>query len=127
MPIRSPTETPSETSATAKLKEALKAFGPVNVGSFVHNSLIPYRDTLPLTRSVSLRTGGNAWRGWFPFEGELTSENQNPWQAIGGVALLWPAVRIVLGLGYGNYFIPGINIAMPDRTLVPDLSISVVL
>jgi isopenicillin N synthase-like dioxygenase len=22
---------------------------------------------------VSLRTGGNAWRGWFPFEGELTS------------------------------------------------------
>jgi hypothetical protein len=22
---------------------------------------------------VALRTGGNAWRGWFPFEGELTS------------------------------------------------------
>ena len=60
-------------------------------------------------------------------EGELTSENQNPWQAIGGVALLWPAVRIVLGVGYGHYFIPGINIAMPDRTIVPDLSISVVL
>lgn len=60
-------------------------------------------------------------------EGELTSENQNPWQAIGGVALLWPAVRIVLGLGYGNYFIPGVSIAMPDRIFVPDLSISVVL
>lgn len=60
-------------------------------------------------------------------EGELTSNNEHPWQAVGGVALLWPAVRVVLGAGYGNYFIPGFTIAIPDRGIVPDLSISVVL
>lgn len=60
-------------------------------------------------------------------DGELTSTNEHPWQAVGGVALLWPAVRIVVGAGYGNYFIPGFTIAAPDRGFVPDLSISVVL
>lgn len=60
-------------------------------------------------------------------DGELTSTNEHPWQAVGGVALLWPAVRIVLGAGYGNYFIPGFTIAIPDRGIVPDLSISVIL
>ena len=60
-------------------------------------------------------------------DGEMQPAVEHPWQAIGGVAFLWPAVRVVLGVGYGNYFVPGISIAMPDVTIVPDLSVSVVL
>jgi hypothetical protein len=60
-------------------------------------------------------------------EGELRPRVEHPWQAVGGVAFLWPVVRIVLGVGYGHYFIPGFTIALPDRTIVPDLSVSVVL
>ncbi len=60
-------------------------------------------------------------------EGEMSPRVVHPWQVVGGVALLWPGVRVVLGAGYGNYFIPGIGIAFPDRTIVPDLSIWVVL
>jgi hypothetical protein len=60
-------------------------------------------------------------------EGEMSPRVVNPWQVVGGIALLWPGVRVVLGAGYGNYFIPGINIAFPDRTIVPDLSVWVVL
>lgn len=60
-------------------------------------------------------------------EGEMSPRVVHPWQVVGGLALLWPGVRVVLGAGYGNYFIPGIGIAFPDRTIVPDLSLWVVL
>lgn len=60
-------------------------------------------------------------------DGEMTPAVEHPWQAIGGVAFMWSTVHVVLGVGYGNYFIPGVSIAMPDVTIVPDLSVSVVL
>jgi hypothetical protein len=60
-------------------------------------------------------------------EGELSPRVEHPWQVIPGVAFLWTNVRLVIGVGYGNYFIPGIGMAMPDRSIVPDFSLSVVL
>jgi hypothetical protein len=36
-------------------------------------------------------------------------------------------VRLQVGVGYGHFFIPGIGLALSDRIIVPDLSLSVVL
>lgn len=60
-------------------------------------------------------------------EGEMAPLAEHPWQVIPGVGFSWTHVRLTVGVGYGNFFIPGIAIAMPDRTVVPDLSFAVVL
>ena len=60
-------------------------------------------------------------------DAELAPRVEHPWQAVAGVAFLWRYVRLGLGVGYGNYFAPGISIAAPDENIVPDLSLSVVL
>jgi hypothetical protein len=60
-------------------------------------------------------------------EGTMQPRVEHPWQVIPGVAFVWTNVRLVAGVGYGNYFIPGIGIAAQDRSIVPDLSFAVVL
>lgn len=60
-------------------------------------------------------------------EGSMRPRVEHPWQVIPGVAFVWTNVRLVAGVGYGNYFIPGIGIAAQDRSVVPDLSFAVVL
>jgi hypothetical protein len=60
-------------------------------------------------------------------EAELAPLEKHPWQVLGGVAFLWKAVRLSAGVGYGHYFIYGINIALPQRGVVPDFSLAVVL
>jgi hypothetical protein len=52
---------------------------------------------------------------------------QHPWEAIGGVAFLWHYFHLIVGAGYGYYFLPGLDIANPKRTFVPDASLAVVL
>lgn len=37
------------------------------------------------------------------------------------VVFSWKVVNLRLGLGYGNYSLPGINLVLPKKTLVPDL------
>ena len=59
--------------------------------------------------------------------GQFVPGVQHPWEAIGGVAILWRYVHVVLGAGYGYYFVPGFNIANPTKTVVPDANIAVVL
>ncbi len=39
---------------------------------------------------------------------------------------LWQRVRLSAGVGYGNYFIPGMQIALTKRSFVPEGSVSVV-
>jgi hypothetical protein len=51
----------------------------------------------------------------------------HPWEAIGGIAVLWKHVHLILGAGYGYYFLPGLNLAYPQKTFVPDASLSVIL
>lgn len=60
-------------------------------------------------------------------QGQLTPRVKHPWQAVGGVALLWRHFHLIAGAGYGYYFIPGLDIAVPTRTIIPDVSLSVVL
>jgi hypothetical protein len=60
-------------------------------------------------------------------EAEMAPQVEHPWQVIPGVAFSWKHVRLTVGVGYGNYFVPNIGIALPDRSIVPDLSFAVVL
>jgi hypothetical protein len=48
---------------------------------------------------------------------------EHPWMAVGGVALTWRYVGLVLGAGYGHYFAPGANVAFGARGFVPDASL----
>jgi hypothetical protein len=60
-------------------------------------------------------------------QGQLTPRVKHPWQAVGGIAVLWRHFHLIAGAGYGYYFIPGLDIAVPTRTVIPDVSLSVVL
>jgi hypothetical protein len=60
-------------------------------------------------------------------QGQLVPQVEHPWQVIGGVAFLWKYVHLTAGVGYGYYFVPGLDIAYPKRTVIPDASLSVVL
>jgi hypothetical protein len=50
----------------------------------------------------------------------------HPWQAIGGVAVLWTHFQLIAGVGYGYYFLPGVTLGYPAKTIVPDGDIAVV-
>ena len=58
-------------------------------------------------------------------EGQVAPRVRHPWQAVGGVAFLWDNVHLILGVGYGNYFAPGLDIAVPKQTIVPDGELAV--
>jgi len=53
--------------------------------------------------------------------------HQHPWQAVAGAAFLWKYFRLTAGAGYGYYFVPCMQIAVPKQTVVPYLSAEVVL
>ena len=52
---------------------------------------------------------------------------QHPWMVVPGVALLWQHLRITVGVGYGNYFLPGMDVPLRGAGFVPDGSLYVVL
>ena len=51
---------------------------------------------------------------------EATPLKEHPAMGIGGVALTWKHVGVVAGAGYGHYFIPGNNLALPYKGAVPE-------
>jgi len=57
----------------------------------------------------------------------MVPAHQHPWQAVAGAAFLWKYFRLTAGAGYGYYFVPGMQIAVPKQTVVPYLSAEVVL
>jgi hypothetical protein len=59
--------------------------------------------------------------------GQLAPRVRHPWQALVGVVFLWKYVHLSVGGGYGYYFIPGFDIAVPKQTFIPDASLSVIL
>jgi hypothetical protein len=58
-------------------------------------------------------------------DAEVVPRTQHPWEVIGGVAILLKHVHIIAGAGYGNYFVPGLEIPTQKRGFVPDGSLSV--
>lgn len=59
--------------------------------------------------------------------GQAEPRVSHPWEAIAGVAFLWRHFHLIVGAGYGYYFVPGIDLPYPKRGFVPDASLSVVL
>jgi hypothetical protein len=52
---------------------------------------------------------------------------QHPWQAVAGAGFLWKHFHLMVGAGYGYYFVPGLEIAVPKQSIVPLASLSVLL
>jgi hypothetical protein len=59
--------------------------------------------------------------------GQVVPVVQHPWEAIGGVAVLWKHFHLIVGAGYGYYFLPGLDVPNTTKTFVPDASLAVVL
>jgi len=60
-------------------------------------------------------------------DGQALQRVEHPWEAVAGVAFLWRYVHLIVGVGYGYYFVPGIDLPYPSRGVVPDGSLSLVL
>jgi hypothetical protein len=59
--------------------------------------------------------------------GQFVPPVKHPWEAFAGIAFLWQHFRASAGAGYGYYFVPGLDVANTSKTVVPDVSIAVVL
>ena len=56
--------------------------------------------------------------------GRLDALNvQNAWSLIPGVAWSWTTFNLRLGLGYGNFNVPGVNFVMPRKMICPELDL----
>jgi hypothetical protein len=54
---------------------------------------------------------------------ELKPTYSHPAMGVAGVALTWKHVGLVAGAGYGHYFVPGANLALPYNNVVPEGSL----
>jgi hypothetical protein len=79
------------------------------------------------TSRVNLQGSGTVGDVQMNIDGRLTPRVEHPWEAIAGIALLWTHVRLMVGAGYGNYFVPGMDVPLPDKGFVPDALLTVVL
>jgi len=59
--------------------------------------------------------------------GQALQRVEHPWEAVAGVAFLWKHLHLIVGVGYGYYFVPGVDLPYPSRGFVPDGSLSLVL
>ena len=59
-------------------------------------------------------------------DARVDPRNSHPWEIVPAVAFLWQRVRLTAGVGYGNYFVPGMLVPLTERSLVPEASIALV-
>lgn len=59
-------------------------------------------------------------------DARIDPRNSHPWEVVPAVAFLWQRIRLSAGVGYGNYFVPGMLVALTERGIVPQGSFSVV-
>jgi hypothetical protein len=48
---------------------------------------------------------------------------RHAWSLIPGAAWSWETFNLRVGLGYGNYNVPGVNFVLPRKTLCPELDV----
>ncbi len=56
-------------------------------------------------------------------QAQTMPDPEHPWMAVGALALTWSHVGLVIGGGYGSYFVPGANLAVTDSGFVPEGSL----
>jgi hypothetical protein len=54
---------------------------------------------------------------------EAQPAQPHPAVVVAGAAFTWTHVGLVVGGGFGHYFIPGVNLALPDRGFTPEGSL----
>jgi hypothetical protein len=54
---------------------------------------------------------------------EANPLKDHPIEGIAGVGLTWKYVGVIAGAGYGHYFVPGMNLALPYNGFVPEGSV----
>jgi hypothetical protein len=59
-------------------------------------------------------------------DARINPRNAHPFEIVPAVAFLWQRIRLSAGVGYGNYFIPGMLVALTERGIVPQASFSVI-
>ena len=59
-------------------------------------------------------------------DARIDPRNSHPFEVVPAVAFLWQRIRLSAGVGYGNYFLPGMDIPLTERGIVPQASFSVV-
>ena len=57
------------------------------------------------------------------FAAEYTPIHEHPWVAVGAVAMTWKHVGLIVGGGYGQFFIPGGNVPVAYRGFAPEASL----
>jgi len=50
----------------------------------------------------------------------------HPWEIVPAVNFLWQRFRLTAGVGYGNYFLPGMQVPLTKQSVVPELSAALV-
>jgi hypothetical protein len=88
------------------------------VGLFARGRFQPYASPIVLEGSGMLDAYTTA-------EGslEIRTPTPHPIMGVAGVELTWKYVGVIAGGGYGNYFLPGLNVSDPHTTFVPEASI----
>jgi hypothetical protein len=111
--------------------------GAVSAQTFQLGAMLEYR-ILPWL-AVTLRGRYQPWISALRIEGdseidpftraevtaELTPRHEHPFAVIPGVTFLWKHVHLSVGVGYGSYFLPGANLYLPQQSVVPDASLSI--
>jgi hypothetical protein len=82
----------------------------------------PYTGTVAVSGSGGVDTSTTA-----TVDARITPGILHPWEVVPGVALGWTHVRLILGAGYGHYFLPGMDIAIRGAGFVPEGSLYFVL
>ena len=54
---------------------------------------------------------------------EAQPAHPHPAMGVGAVALTWKHVGVIAGGGYGHYFLPGANLALSYKGIIPEASL----
>lgn len=56
---------------------------------------------------------------------EAQPRTSHPWLVVGGAALTWTHVGFIVGAGYGEYVVPGSNLVLPYKGVIPEIELTV--
>lgn len=77
---------------------------------------VPWAQAVSFTSDSTLEDGTRVW-----IEGEITGDDlRNSWMIQPGVAFSWARFNLQLGLGYGDFFVPGIRFVGSRKAPIPD-------
>jgi hypothetical protein len=78
---------------------------------------VPWAQAVSFTSDATAADGTRVW-----VEGEIEGADlRNSWMLQAGATLSWARFNLQLGLGYGDFFVPGIRLVGANKAPIPDL------